>query len=453
MARLRWSVLPALLAVACGGGSPPPPNEVLLPPESAASAPPASSAPPAASSSARRSPPDALLRYWAFDAHPRVAAYADLGGLLHTELGRAVVPATLSLAQGTITPDQAQCIRGAADSVKDLAFGASEDGGLVIARFDDSSFDPGTCLTAAGAHTAQLEGAAQAFELHGTLVVHQPGLLVMGPAANVRAALRPRTGESTFPHALTLGPDEYVAWTARFDEESRAHGTLLASSERFRIGVEADVPSFIAGQVEDQLRGLQGKSTVPGLDGEDGALAARLLQSVQVKRDGSHLSGAFDLHEGPADQARDLGIVASIAISGVRRYLTAAKSAEARNAVGQIAKDYAAWWEQEDGKPRGRRKLVSFPPVPKTVPRGVKYMSTPADWKPWAPLRFSMDAPQYYQYEVRASKDGSSADIFARGDLDADGKDSEFRLHITIDRAHDNVMVIAPSLVEHDPDD
>jgi hypothetical protein len=116
--------------------------------------------------------------------------------------------------------------------------------------------------------------------------------------------------------------------------------------------------------------------------------------------------------------------VASIAISGVRKYLvTAAKSAEARNAVGQIAKDYAAWWEKEDGKPRGRRKLVSFPPVPKTIPRGVKYQSTPSDWKAWAPIRFEMDAPQYYQYEVRASKDGSSADIFARGDLDADGKD------------------------------
>jgi hypothetical protein len=65
--------------------------------------------------------------------------------------------------------------------VKDLAVGVSDDGGLVIARFDDSSFDPGPCLTAAGAHTGQLEGAAQAFELHGTVVVHQPGLLLVGP--------------------------------------------------------------------------------------------------------------------------------------------------------------------------------------------------------------------------------------------------------------------------------
>ena len=451
MPRLRWIVVPALLAVACGGGGTPPPNEVLLPPPASASPAPMASAPPAVATG-RRSPPDTLLRYWAFDARPRLAAYADLGGLLRTELGRAVVPASLSLAQGTITPEQAQCLRGASDSVKDLAVGVSDDGGLVIARFDDSAFDPGPCLTGAGAHTAQLEGAAQAFELHGTVVVHQPGLLLVGPASNVKAALRPRSGESTFPSTLTLGPDEYVAWAARFDEESRAHGTLLASSERFRIGVEADVPSFIAAQVEDQLRAMQGKSTVPGLDAEDGALAAKLLQSVEVKRDGSHLSGAFDLHEPPADQARDLGIVTSLAVSGVRKYLIAAKSAEARNAVGQIAKDYAAWWEKEDGKPRGKRRLLSFPPVPKTIPRGVKYQSTPSDWKPWSAILFEMDAPQYYQYEVRASKDGSSADIFARGDLDGDGKPSEFRLHLAVDRPHDR-LVIGPSLDEHDPDE
>ena len=451
MPRPFWIIFPALLAVACGGGGTPPPNEVFVLPPSSASASPISSA-PIATTPGRRSPPDAILRYWGFDARPRLAAYADLGGLLRTELGRAVVPATLSLAQGTITPEQSQCLRGAGDSVKDLAIGVDEDGGLLIARFDDSAFDPGPCLTAAGAHPTELEGAKQAFELHGTLVVHEPGLLLVGPRRNVTLALRPRTGESTFPHTLTLGPDEFLAWAARFDEEARGHGTLLASSERFRISAEADVPSYIAGQVEDQLHSLQGRSTVPGLDGEEGALAARLLKSVQVTRDGGHLSGAFDLHEPPVEQARDIGMMASLAISGVRRYLVAAKSAEARNTIGQIAKDYVVWWEKEDGKPRGRRRLLSFPPVPTTIPRGVKYQSMPSDWKAWEPLRFTMDAPQYYQYEVRASKDGSSADIFARGDLDGDGKPSELQLHITIDRAHDT-MIIAPSLDERDPDE
>jgi hypothetical protein len=404
-----------------------------------------------ASTAGRRSPPDAILRYWAFGAHPQLALYADAGGLLRTELGHSIIPASLSLAPDSITPEQARCLRGAADSVKDLAIGA-EDGVLVIARFDDSAFDPALCVTALGAHPAQLEGAKQAFELHGTLIVHEPGVLLIGPERSVTLALRPRTGDSTFPHALALGPDEYAVWSARFDEDARGHGTLLASSERFRLGVEADVPSYIAGQVEDQVHSAQSRGAVPGLEGDEAAVVAHLLKSVQVTRDGSHLSGAFDLHEPPVEQARDLGMIATLASAGVRKYLVSAKSAEARNAVGQIAKDYATWWEKEDGKPRHRRKLVSFPPVPKTIPKGTKYQSTPSDWKPWDALRFEMDMPQYYQYEVRAAKDGNSADIFARGDLDGNGKPSEFRLHLTVDRAKDMLM-IAPSLEERDPDE
>jgi hypothetical protein len=104
-----------------------------------------------------------------------------------------------------------------------------------------------------------------------------------------------------------------------------------------------------------------------------------------------------------------------------------------------------------------RSKLVSFPPVPRTIPKGTKYQSSPADWKPWEPIKFEMDGPQYYQYEVRAARDGLSADIFARGDLDGNGKTSEFRIHVRIEPnpndKRDKVggpVVVGP-LVEHDP--
>ena len=99
-------------------------------------------------------------------------------------------------------------------------------------------------------------------------------------------------------------------------------------------------------------------------------------------------------------------------------YIGNAKQTEARNVLGQLAKNIVADWEAErpDRKPRSKKKLVSFGPVPKTVPRGMKYQSSEADWKPWAPLRFEMSVPQYYQYEVKAAKDGESAEIIARGD-------------------------------------
>ena len=366
MRRLPLAVVPALFAVACGGAPPPPAADVALPPASATAAPPPSTAAVVAAPS-RRSPPDALLRFWAFDTRPRLVLYADLGGLLHTDLGRTIIPSVIALSQGSISPDQATCLRGASESAKDLVAGADDHDGLVVARFDDTAFDPAPCLKAAGALAVQLDGGKQALVLHRTYVVHEPGLLVIGSEGRVKQAMGPRAGASSFPHALTLGADEYLAWSAHVDEDVHLHGTLLASSERFRIAVEGDVPSFIAGQVEDQVKKAQARGAVPGLEGEEGAMAARLLQSVQITRDGSHLSAAFDLHEPPEGQARDLGMISALATAGVRKYLANAKSAEARNAVGQIAKDYVAWWEKEDGKPRSRRKLVSFPPVPKTI--------------------------------------------------------------------------------------
>jgi type IV pilus assembly protein PilA len=453
MQRFSWFPLPALFVasfvLACGAGPTPDPGHAA-----ALSSAPASAAPPApvAAGPARRAPPEALLRYWAFDMHPRVALYADLGGLLHTELGRAIVPAALALAKGSLTDPQGQCLRAAGDSVRDLTVGADDGGGVTVARFDDTAFDLAPCLQAAGAHATTIPGATQAFQVQEMVVVHEPGLLIAGPEALVsRAIARASTtaGAAAFPDGLSLGPDEYVVWASHIAEDARLHGTLLASSERFRIGVEADVPLFIAQQVENQLHAMRGQTSVPGLDGAEGAIAAQLLQSVDVKRNGSHLEGSFDVHEPPPGQARALGMMASLAIAGVRKYLGEAKSAEARATVSQIAKSYVAWWDQ--GKARGKRKLASFPPVPKTIPRGTRYTSTPADWKAWDALHFQIDQPQFYQYEVQAAKDGRSAEVIARGDVDGDGQTSEFRLHITLDVPH-GTLTIAPRIDERDPE-
>jgi hypothetical protein len=83
----------------------------------------------------------------------------------------------------------------------------------------------------------------------------------------------------------------------------------------------------------------------------------------------------------------------------------------------------------------------------------VKYQSTLADWKSWEPIRFSMDAPQYYQYEVRAAKDGQSAEILARGDLNGDGKTSLFRLKVVVNPKGDHELDIASRIEETDPEE
>ena len=53
--------------------------------------------------------------------------------------------------------------------------------------------------------------------------------------------------------------------------------------------------------------------------------------------------------------------------------------------------------------------------------------------------------PLYYQYEVRAAPDGKSADIIARGDLDGNGKTSQYLLHVNLD-ARQGKLIVAPKL-------
>ena len=310
-------------------------------------------------------------------------------------------------------------------------------------------------MAAAGAQPTQIEGAREAWTVKSGVVAHEPGILLAGRAATVKRALAQRSAPKVMPQELSLGPDEYVAWSAHVEDGIHAQGTVLASKDRFRIGVEAELPPPLAARVEKELRGVKAMGGIPGLEGAQRELVGKVLGAVELKRDGGHLEGAFDLREPPLDQARDLGSLAALGVFGVRKYLASAKSAEARNAVGQIAKDYAAWWEREElpARPKKTKKLASFPPVPKAVPRGTKYQSTPADWKLWAPLRFEMDMPQFYQYEVRAAKNGESAEIIARGDLNGDGKPSLFKVGLHVDRAHGDQLVIDPSIAETDPEE
>jgi len=88
------------------------------------------------------------------------------------------------------------------------------------------------------------------------------------------------------------------------------------------------------------------------------------------------------------------------------------KEAEARATVPVIARSIAAEWERElppTKTPRPKKKLQSFPPIPQAVPRGTKYQPSEKEWATWSALKFEIDQPTYYQYEVRAAKDGESA--------------------------------------------
>jgi type IV pilus assembly protein PilA len=171
-----------------------------------------------------------------------------------------------------------------------------------------------------------------------------------------------------------------------------------------------------------------------------------------------------------------VGILAVLAIYGVRKYIANAKTAEARNSLGQIGKDVAASYEKESmsGAVLGQtnsaafsRQLCGAEPSPGTVPankakiQGSKYQSSPGDWNAGGGsnvgfycLKFSMDQPQYYMYGYAVQGGSAVGDSFtasANGDLNGDGALSTFQLLGAIGSGF--ALNIAPNMIEIAPEE
>ena len=153
-----------------------------------------------------------------------------------------------------------------------------------------------------------------------------------------------------------------------------------------------------------------------------------------------------------------IGVLAALAIYGVRRYLSSAKSAEARNTIGAVNRGAVASYERENagselvaegqlGTQANHALCTSAAKVPVAgVPAGKKYQPNTAAGQDfnagtptqgWVCLRFSMNEAHYYQYNYSqgtpwAKPAGSPAipatgwESGAIGDLDGDGIFSKF---------------------------
>lgn len=164
-----------------------------------------------------------------------------------------------------------------------------------------------------------------------------------------------------------------------------------------------------------------------------------------------------------------VGILSVLAIYGVRKYVANAKTAEARNSLGQIAKDAATAVEHVQGTTSivafgGTSALMrafcsSAVPVPSAVPKGQKYQSQASDWSSgsatagWQCLNFVMDEPQYYMYQYSVSSTDATTGGFlvtANGDLNGDGVTSQFSVSGT---ASSGVIAISPNVQETNPEE
>jgi type IV pilus assembly protein PilA len=155
-----------------------------------------------------------------------------------------------------------------------------------------------------------------------------------------------------------------------------------------------------------------------------------------------------------------IGVLAALAIYGVRRYLASAKTSEAKDSIGAIARGAQAAYEREtvaseiigDGANSAAAShalCLSAPaPVPAAVPAATKYQPSTvkgADFDTgdaltgWKCLKFTVSSPIYYRYDYKAGGGYVSAGLpgapapgaagfeaSAQGDLNNNGALSTF---------------------------
>jgi type IV pilus assembly protein PilA len=168
-----------------------------------------------------------------------------------------------------------------------------------------------------------------------------------------------------------------------------------------------------------------------------------------------------------------VGVLAALAVYGVRKYLLNAKTAEARNSIGQMAKDASLAYERESfpggiipdkgsAAPSNNLCVGASATVPagKAAIQGQKYQSTLAEWGKDAPtnigfscLKFSMTEAQYFMYNyisAGGATNGTTFQAVANGDLNGDTTTSQFSLTGAIAT---NAVHIEPSIQEVAPEE
>ncbi len=180
-----------------------------------------------------------------------------------------------------------------------------------------------------------------------------------------------------------------------------------------------------------------------------------------------------------------IGVLAALAIYGVRRYLASAKTAEAKNSLGAMSRGAVGSFEREygatamiaPGSTGGQfTHDICFGTannVPAAVAsiKGIKYtpsMTTACDFETgsqqqgWKCLKFNMSSPSYFQYGYFATnRAGSSGGtqfsgggtalslagttahflVEANGDLDGDGVLSAFGLAGGIETVNQQLFI------------
>jgi type IV pilus assembly protein PilA len=176
-----------------------------------------------------------------------------------------------------------------------------------------------------------------------------------------------------------------------------------------------------------------------------------------------------------------IGVLAALAIYGVRRYLASAKTSEAKNTIGSISRGAAAAYEREtaaselvaegsNSTAANHALCASAGAVPGTPPPGNKYQPNTAEGNDfelgdavtgWKCLKFSMSQPIYYQYNYNAGAgyvatnnpavpNANGFEAAAIGDLDGDTANSIFARTGQINTATAQLVVSTQVYIENE---
>jgi type IV pilus assembly protein PilA len=171
-----------------------------------------------------------------------------------------------------------------------------------------------------------------------------------------------------------------------------------------------------------------------------------------------------------------VGILAVLAIYGVRKYLANAKTAEARNNLGELSRDLGIAYEREQSSTAAGVALaesgtiaishllcdVPTSALPTAIPAAQKVLVSTAQWntdatvanKGFACAKFVVDSPVYYQYNFTTTQPtngaGGSNVVTAAGDLNGDTVTSLFSM---TDNVQAGKFTIAPSIAETNPEE
>ncbi|MCC6556679.1 MAG: prepilin-type N-terminal cleavage/methylation domain-containing protein [Polyangiaceae bacterium] len=176
-----------------------------------------------------------------------------------------------------------------------------------------------------------------------------------------------------------------------------------------------------------------------------------------------------------------IGVLAALAIYGVRRYLASAKTSEAKNTIGSISRGAAAAYEREtaaselvaegsNSTAANHALCLSAGAVPATPPPGQKYQPNTAEGNDfetgdattgWKCLKFSMTQPIYYQYNYNAGggyvaasnpaiPNANGFEAAAIGDLDGDAANSIFARTGQVNPATAQLIVSTQVYIENE---